>query len=107
MKRSEYRPEWSEPHVLSFVINESGGGLVIHADLAGITMLIDELEIIREALLQNDSPHTHLWSDLAPNELTKTKLDDNSYEQSIVEAITIYGWNEEDAVRLGLKPAGT
>jgi hypothetical protein len=48
MKRSEYGPEWSDPHLLSFVTDSSGDYVAVHADLAGITMLIDELEWLRE-----------------------------------------------------------
>jgi hypothetical protein len=105
MKRSEYRPEWSDPHLLSFVTSASGGYLAVHADLAGITMLIDELEILREQLEQNDCPHTHLFSpEAAGSELTPTKIADQKDENNVVCHVKIYGWNEEWAVRHGLKP---
>jgi hypothetical protein len=104
MKRSEYRPEWSDSHLLSFVTNSSGRYVAIHADLAGITMLIDELEIIREEIGKNECPHTHLWShEAAGCELTDTKVAGQSEECNIVCEVKIYGWNEESAVRLGLK----
>jgi hypothetical protein len=106
MKRSESRPEWSDPHLLSFVTNTSGGYLAVHADLAGITMLIDELEILREQLEQNDCPHTHLFSpEAAGDELTSTKIADQNDENIVICHVKIYGWNEEWAVRHGLKPA--
>jgi hypothetical protein len=107
MKRSEYRPDWGEPHLLSFVTDEPGRYVAVHADLAGITMLIDELEILREQLEQGDCPHTHLFSPEAVGvELTATKLADQENEKNIVCEVKIYGWNEEWAVRHGLKPAG-
>lgn len=106
MKRSEYRPEWGDPHLLSFVTNSSGGYLAVHADLAGITMLIDELEILREQLEQNECPHTHLFSpEAAGDELTSTKIADQEDENIVVCHVKIYGWNEVWAVRHGLKPA--
>jgi hypothetical protein len=104
MKRSQYRPEWCEPHLLSFVTDESGRYVAVHADLAGITMLIDELEIIREQLEQNDCPHTHLFSpEAAGPELTATKIASQQLEHNIVCEVKIYGWNDEWAARHGLK----
>ncbi|WP_428307327.1 hypothetical protein [Lacipirellula sp.] len=73
MRRSEYHPDWQQPHLLSFVTSEDGGYLAIHADLAGVTMLIDELESLREQLVLNDCPHTHLFSHDAADALTTTK----------------------------------
>ncbi len=103
-KRPEFGPEWSIPHLLSFVTDSSGEYLAVHADLAGITMLIDELEIVREGLLKDDCPHTHLRSPIgAGNELTTTKLENQDLEQNIIYHVKIYGWNEEWARRHGLK----
>ena len=104
MRRAQYRPEWSEPHLLSFVTDASGTCLAVHADLAGITMLIDELEILREQLELNDCPHAHLFSFVGDrSELTTTKLADQEGEVNIVKDVKIYGWNEEWARRHGLK----
>jgi hypothetical protein len=102
MRRSPYRPDWCEPHLLSFVTDTDGNYLSIHADLAGITMLIDELETLREQLEKNDCPHTHLLSYGANSELSSTKLLDQQYENTIVDHVKIYGWNEEWAVKHGL-----
>lgn len=103
MRRAEYHPEWREPQLLSFVTDATGGYLAIHADLAGITMLIDELESLREQLESQDCPHTHLFS-FTPNfELTTTKLVDQNDEVNVVHHVRIYGWNEEWARRHGLK----
>jgi hypothetical protein len=104
MKRSQYRPEWSEPHLLSFVTDSSGNYLAVHADLAGITMLIDELEILREQLEKGDCADTHLYSsEAAGRELTTTELADQKNENNVVCHVLIYGWNQEWAVRHGLK----
>jgi hypothetical protein len=102
MRRSEYHPEWSEPHLLSVV--SSGPYVAIHADLAGITMLIDELEGLREQLELNDCPHTHLFALGVPNgELTATKLPSEEQMRTVSE-LKIYGWNEDWAVKHGLRP---
>jgi len=86
-----------EPHLLSFVTDASGGYLAVHADLAGFTMLIDELESLREQLELNDCPHTHLFSsNPPPTELTTTKLADQEDEVNMVHHVKIYGWNEEE-----------
>ena len=105
MRRGQYHPEWSEPHLLSFVTDATGKNVVIHADLAGITMLIDELESIREQLVEGDCPHTHLFSPTCGrNELTMTKLEEQQNEVNTVHHVKIYGWNSEWAVNHRLLP---
>ncbi len=104
MRRSQYRPDWSESHLLSVVTDKSGQYVAVHVDLAGITMLIDELEMLREQLEQNDCPHTHLFCWGGQSELSMTKLADQKCEINIVQHVKIYGWNEEWAVRHALKP---
>jgi len=105
MRRREFHPDWSEPHLLSFVTDHTGAYLAVHADLAGITMLIDELEGLREQLVLNDCPHTHLFSFLPDsNALTTTKLDSHVDEVNVVHSVKIYGWNEEWSRRHGLVP---
>lgn len=64
MRRSQYGPEWKEPHLLSFVA--WGQCVAIHADLAGLTMLIDQLEGLREQLKENDCPHSAGPNDAGP-----------------------------------------
>ena len=69
-------------------------------------MFIDELEGLREQLEENDCPHTHLFALPTVNsELTETKLDSEARMNGVLE-VKIYGWNEEWAVKHGLKPAG-
>jgi hypothetical protein len=61
-----------------------------------------------EHLELNDCPHTHLFSpEAAGNESTETKLVGQEYENIIVCHVKLYGWNEEWAVRHGLKPAAS
>jgi hypothetical protein len=106
MRREEFNPDWSQPHLLSFVTDESGEALAVHADLAGITMLIDTLEGLREALVLDDCPHTHLFSYIpGRSELTITKLAEQEDEVNIVQNVKIYGWNKEWSERHGLVPA--
>jgi len=90
---------------LSFVTDASGAYLAVHADLAGITMLISELENLREQIERNDCPHSHLFAITPNSELTTTKLRDSAVETNIVQEVKIYGWNEEWAQRHYLKPA--
>jgi hypothetical protein len=96
----------SEQHLLSFVTDTSGQYVAIHADLRGITILIEELQNLREQLELDDCPHTHLFSfPEDSHELTTTKLVDQQNEVNVVCHVKIYGWNEEWAQRHGLKPS--
>lgn len=91
-------------HLLSFVTDESGKFLSVHADLCGVELLIENLQSIRSQLLENDCPHTHLMSPVcAGYELSTTKLQDQPGEVNVVCHVKIYGWNEEWARRHGLK----
>lgn len=92
-------------YLLSFVTNTNGGYLAIHTDLKGVNLLINTLQTLRRLLEVNDCPHIHLFSrDCGNGELTTTKLSDQSNENNVVHEIKIYGWNEEWAIRHGLKP---
>lgn len=103
MRRGEFHPEWKAPHLLSFVTDASGSYVAIHADLAGVTMLIDELERIREELELNDCPHAHLFSSVCGgDELTTSKLASQQREANSVHEVKIYGWNKEWSQRHGL-----
>lgn len=102
MRRAQFHPEWSQRHLLSFITDATGRYVAVHADLAGITMLIDELESLREQLELNDCPHTHLFGYSPNDKLTTTKLADQDCEVNIVQQVKIYGWNEEWAQRHGL-----
>ena len=92
----------TQKHLLSFVTDNSGAMVSIHADLAGVNRLLVELECIRDLLLQNDCPHTHLMA-TDGTELTETKLSDQQSEANIVHHVKIYGWNEEWAVKHNLR----
>jgi Immunity protein 32 len=91
-------------YLLSFVTDASGDFLSVHADLGGVEVLIEELQRLRSQLLENDCPHTHLFSaEWGGGELTTTKLQNQPGEDNTVHHVKIYGWNEEWAVRHGLK----
>ena len=90
-------------YLLSFVSDASGGYLAIHADLKGVTLLIEKLESLRQRLEANDCPHIHLFS-FGNGVLTTTKLSDQDGENNIVHHVKIYGWNEEWALKHGLRP---
>ena len=94
----------SVDHLLSFVTNQDGTMVTIHADLPGIELLIRELESLRDAIAENDCPHTHLFSaEAAGRELSNTKLDNQPAEVHNVCHVKIYGWNCEWAIRHGLR----
>jgi len=92
-------------YLLSFVTDETGQYVAVHADLHGIENLIQELQSLRQRLLENDCPHAHLFaSDSGGGQLTQTKLQDQANEKTPVWHVKIYGWNDERARRHGLKP---
>lgn len=91
-----------DEHLLSFVTDKSGTMVSIHTNLRGVNQLIEELTFIRDQLLDNDCPHTHLFTVGPCPELTSTKLSDQEVEENIVCHVKIYGWNSEWAERHGL-----
>ena len=96
----------SVQHLLSFVTNQDGSMVTIHADLPGIEILIRELESLRDAIAGDDCPHTHLFStEAVGKELSTSKLDNQPAEVNNVCHVKIYGWNSEWAVRHGLRCA--
>ena len=77
-------------HLLSFVTDETGSMVSVHADLAGVELLLSELNVLRDQLLKNDCPHIHLFSPTAGrNELTESKLKDQPYEVHEVSHVKI------------------
>ena len=92
-------------HLLSFATDESGGMVSIHADLAGVNLLLSELGRIRDRLVEDECPHTHLFTESAGglDELAETKLANQPSEVNNVVHVKIYGWNEEWALKHGLK----
>ncbi len=82
--------------LLSFVTDENGDQVFIHADKQGLDLLIKELTWLREKLEGNVCEHTHLMSpDWGGDELTTSKLKDQKDEVNAVHGVKIYGWNEE------------
>ena len=92
-------------HLLSFVTSEDGTMVSVHLDLEGVKLLLKKLTGIREKLEENDCPHTHLFGYNPWDELTQTMLQNQPSENTTVGHVKIYGWNEEWAVRHGLKPS--
>jgi hypothetical protein len=88
-------------YLLSFVTDDSGGMVSIHMDLNGADRLIETLSELRDSLLKNDCPHDHLFSD---DGLTMTMLATQENETNAVGHVKIYGWNDEWAVKHGLRP---
>lgn len=91
-------------HLLSFVTSECGGAVTIHVDLDGVNLLISKLERLRDSIREDDCPHTHLYSlDACGNDLTTSKLENQSTEVNVVRHVKIYGWNEDWAVKHNLR----
>jgi len=88
-------------YLLSFVTDDSGCMVSMHLDLNGVDYFLESLKDIRELLIANDCPHTHLF---ANDELTSTKLTNQKNESNIVEHVKIYGWNDEWAKKHNLRP---
>lgn len=90
-------------HLLSFVADSTGMAVTIHADLSGVELLINQLQLLRTRLLENDCPHIHLFSPVSGgNELSVAMLKDQPNEVHQVCHVKMYGWNEEWAKRHGL-----
>jgi hypothetical protein len=109
MKDDAEELEWKSwellPHLLSFVTDDAGDYLSIHADLNGINSLIDALNELKDQLVKNDCPHTHLSPGRGYGPyLTTSKLESQEMEVHVVKHVKIYGWNDEWAVRSGLRP---
>ena len=88
-------------YLLSFVTNDSGQMVSIHMDLNGANELLETVEYIRDQLAANDCPHSHLF---AHDELTSTMLQNQEQETNSVAHVKIYGWNDEWALKHGLRP---
>jgi len=96
----------SRQHLLSFVTDSTGSYVAVHADLRGVDILIDELQKMKSALENNECPHTHLFISKTHGyrQLTGGKLASQEIEVNEVFQVKIYGWTEEWARKLGLKP---
>lgn len=82
--------------LLSFVSNKEGNRVIVHADKAGLDLLIAELTWLRKKLEEDKCDHTHLRSeDWVGDELTTTKLKNQEEEVHTVHEVKIYGWNQE------------
>ena len=81
-------------HLISLVTDQDGNQVFLHVDLAGVDMLLSELNYIKAELEKNDCPHSHLYSeDWGGSGLTATKLKDHKDEVNCVHHLKIYGWN--------------
>jgi hypothetical protein len=61
--------------LLSFVTDDNGDRVTIHADKNGLDLIIKELTWLRQKLETGECDHTHLISpDWAGDELTTSKL---------------------------------
>ena len=87
-------------YLLSFVTDDSGGMVSVHMDLNGADRLIETLSRLRDSLMENDCPHDHLFCD---DGLTMTMLATQENEKNSVGHVKIYGWNDEWAVKHGLR----
>ena len=88
-------------YLLSFVTDDSGGMVSVHMDLNGANRLIEMLNELRDSLAEGDCPHDHL---LRNDGLTATMLAKQDNEKNVVGHVKLYGWNDEWAVKHGLRP---
>lgn len=93
----------TESSLLSFVTDDNGDRVFIHADKNGLDLLIKELTWLRKKLGAGECEHTHLRSpEWAGDELTTSKLKDQEDEVNVVHEVKIYGWNDEWKKKHGL-----
>jgi len=83
-----------EKRLLALVYEENQ--VFMHLDLEGVDLLLRELEKIKQKLLQDDCPHTHLYtSEWAGWELSNPNMKLESEKAQPIHHVKIYGWNEE------------
>jgi hypothetical protein len=94
-------------HLLSFVTDETGSMVTVHADIGGLDLLLGELQLLRAQLLAGECPHTHLFSEeCGGDELSLGRLAEQAAEVNRVHHVKIYGWTDQWAARHGLLPGG-
>ncbi len=92
-----------DKHLLSFAVNDDGTFLSMHADVAGLDLLIRSLVNLRQSAMDGECEHVHLFSDPdLGGELTTTKLQNQPYEATSIMHLKLYGWTDEWAKRHGL-----
>ncbi len=88
-------------HLLCFVIDDNDQ-LFIHADAAGIDLLMRSLSHIRKKIDENNCDHDHLMTESWGGwELTEPAACKK--EGRIIHHVKIYGWTEEWAQKHQLK----
>ena len=88
-------------YLLSFVADPERHMLSVHMDLNGANALIERLELIRDALANDACEHDHLF---AEDGLTSSKLVPNESDYANIGHVKVYGWNDEWAMKHGLRP---
>ena len=72
----------------------------MHADVAGLDLLIHSLMKLREFAAEGECEHTHFFADPdLGGELTTSKLQNQSQESTNVMHLKMYGWTDEWAKR--------
>ena len=96
-----YEKSGLKSHLLAFV--SDGTQLFLHLDLAGIDVLLEQLNEIRSELQKDDCPHTHLFSGDYDGLSVSTMIDGSGKVGTSIHHLKIYGWNEEWAREHGFK----
>jgi predicted transcriptional regulator len=90
-----------ENHILTLVADDSSQ-LHLHADAAGLDLLIRNLERLRSKIAQGECDHDHMmtesWGDGA---LTESMGCEE--EGQVINHLKIYGWTDEWAKNHGFK----
>jgi hypothetical protein len=88
-------------HILSVSASLSGDTVFIHADKAGLNLLIEKLIKLKTHMENNESDHIHFMTPAwAGNELTERKL---SSDEKQVHHVKLYGWTDEQVAEHHLK----
>lgn len=91
----------NQDHVLCFVA-DGEGQLFIHADAAGLDLLLRSLGHLRKRIDENDCDHDHLMTkSWGSHELTE--VPPRGQEGQIIHHVKVYGWTEEWTRRHGMK----
>ena len=83
-------------HLLSFVTNDKGTMVSIHANLSGLDLLIDMLGRLRNEVAHGNCEDAHLFTDNeSVEELTSSRLVTSDCEKTVAMHVKFYAWTDE------------
>lgn len=91
----------TDEFVLNLFTSAEGEEVILHADAAGLDMLIKELQAVRSAIDGDVCEHFHLLGEgWGGDDLTAQTLEKDGH---VVQHLKVCGWTEEWAVKHKLK----